>query len=305
MGFFGYLVDEDGMEVPIPQNNRLRLISACYNPYGSETKEAGKKKRNEDIAPLVLYAKTDSDDDEEEGTIIGVVDPASRNFTCMLGQKFGEEDGALKLWVKGGELYVSGEWTWDEAGCEHEDYDDEEGNSEMDDQSTEEEAPDLVELEEEEEEEEEEERPVATKPVKSGKQKRSEKETDSKNPSVENSAPVAKKAKVDSGLKKWKVSPEGNEGVVVPQPKLVNKDKGLQITDYIIGSGPEPKPGATVKILYEGYLTDGTLFDSKIKRKSPFAFRKGTGQVIKGMDKGLEGMRIGGAREIFVPSALG
>lgn len=72
-----------------------------------------------------------------------------------------------------------------------------------------------------------------------------------------------------------------------------------------MGKGTEPKPGSKIKILYQGMTSDGRLFDSKLKRSSPFTFRKGVGEVIRGLDMGLEGLRIGGSREIIIPPSLG
>ncbi len=69
--------------------------------------------------------------------------------------------------------------------------------------------------------------------------------------------------------------------------------------------GIEPKLGKLVKVTYEGILPSGVVFDSNLKTTKPFQFRKGVGQVIRGLDIGLQGMRIGGAREILIPPTLG
>jgi FKBP-type peptidyl-prolyl cis-trans isomerase len=73
----------------------------------------------------------------------------------------------------------------------------------------------------------------------------------------------------------------------------------------VIGNGAIPSAGATVKITYTGLLPDGTVFDSRMKRLSPFVFRKGVNQVVKGLDLGMEGMKVGGSREISIPPELG
>lgn len=80
---------------------------------------------------------------------------------------------------------------------------------------------------------------------------------------------------------------------------------GIIVKDIIIGGGPLVKSGRRVSILYEGKLTDGTVFDRKKNRTSPLMFRQGTGQVIRGLERGLDGMRTGGEREIIIPPALG
>mgnify|MGYP006194160659 CR=1 FL=1 len=78
----------------------------------------------------------------------------------------------------------------------------------------------------------------------------------------------------------------------------------LQITDTKIGTGKEIVKGALVFAQYEGFLEDGTKFDSSYDRGKPFQFVFGTGRVIKGWDVGLIGMKEGGKRKLFVPSHL-
>lgn len=79
----------------------------------------------------------------------------------------------------------------------------------------------------------------------------------------------------------------------------------LKITDLQIGTGIEPSKGALVFAHYEGFLEDGTKFDSSLDRGKPFQFVFGTGRVIKGWDQGLVGMKVGGKRTLFVPAHLG
>ena len=78
----------------------------------------------------------------------------------------------------------------------------------------------------------------------------------------------------------------------------------LKITDMILGSGKETTKGALLIVQYEGFLEDGTKFDSSLDRGRPFQFVFGTGRVIKGWDMGLVGMREGGKRHLVVPSHL-
>ena len=80
---------------------------------------------------------------------------------------------------------------------------------------------------------------------------------------------------------------------------------GVKVKDIIIGGGPLVKTGRRIELLYEGKLADGTVFDKKQNRKSPLRFRHGTGQVIKGLERGLEGMRAGGERTIVIPPNMG
>lgn len=78
----------------------------------------------------------------------------------------------------------------------------------------------------------------------------------------------------------------------------------LQITDLIVGSGKETQRGALLIVQYEGFLDDGTKFDSSLDKGKPFQFVFGTGRVIKGWDQGLVGMKEGGKRKLFVPAHL-
>ena len=78
----------------------------------------------------------------------------------------------------------------------------------------------------------------------------------------------------------------------------------LQITDVTVGSGAEAVPGKTVKVHYTGTLENGTKFDSSKDRNVPFSFKLGAGQVIKGWDQGVAGMKVGGVRKLVIPPAL-
>lgn len=78
----------------------------------------------------------------------------------------------------------------------------------------------------------------------------------------------------------------------------------LKITETVPGTGKETVKGALVIAHYEGFLEDGTKFDSSRDKGRPFQFVFGTGRVIKGWDQGLIGMKEGGKRTLFVPSHL-
>ena len=84
---------------------------------------------------------------------------------------------------------------------------------------------------------------------------------------------------------------------------------GLQYIDTTVGTGAEAKAGAYVKVHYTGWLYNdavkGAKFDSSKDRGDPFAFDLGAGNVIKGWDEGVQGMKIGGARTLIIPAALG
>lgn len=79
----------------------------------------------------------------------------------------------------------------------------------------------------------------------------------------------------------------------------------LEKKDLIVGTGKEAKAGDTVTVNYVGVLyKGGKEFDASWKRKEPFQFKLGQGQVIKGWDEGVAGMKVGGRRELVIPSEL-
>jgi FKBP-type peptidyl-prolyl cis-trans isomerase FkpA len=84
---------------------------------------------------------------------------------------------------------------------------------------------------------------------------------------------------------------------------------GLQYLDTVVGDGAEAVAGNKVKVHYTGWLynddTQGAKFDSSKDRGDPFVFNLGAGMVIKGWDEGVAGMKVGGARTLIIPAALG
>lgn len=78
----------------------------------------------------------------------------------------------------------------------------------------------------------------------------------------------------------------------------------LQIQDLKPGEGQEAKSGDRVTVHYVGTLTDGKKFDSSRDRGQGFSFQLGKGEVIKGWDRGVAGMKIGGMRKLTIPSDL-
>ena len=86
-----------------------------------------------------------------------------------------------------------------------------------------------------------------------------------------------------------------------PSFDIVGGVKDLQVVDVTKGTGALAKAGDSVSVNYRGTLLDGSVFDQSAK---PFEFPLGGGQVIKGWDKGVAGMRVGGKRKLTVPAAL-
>jgi len=85
----------------------------------------------------------------------------------------------------------------------------------------------------------------------------------------------------------------------------VKTASGLEYEDTTPGGGDEAKAGQRVSVHYTGTLTDGKKFDSSRDRNEPFKFTLGAGQVIKGWDEGVAGMKVGGHRKLTIPPELG
>src|SRR5262249_4376417 len=84
----------------------------------------------------------------------------------------------------------------------------------------------------------------------------------------------------------------------------VTTKSGLKYYDLRAGAGSEAKAGQRVRVHYTGWLVDGKKFDSSVDRGQPFAFNLGVGQVIKGWDEGIQGMKSGGKRQLRIPPEL-
>ena len=90
---------------------------------------------------------------------------------------------------------------------------------------------------------------------------------------------------------------------------MIETPSGLQYEDTVAGDGTEATTQRTCVMHYTGWLwTDGakgTVFDTSLSRGTPFSFRLGTGQVIRGWDEGVAGMKVGGKRTLLLPPDLG
>ena len=86
-------------------------------------------------------------------------------------------------------------------------------------------------------------------------------------------------------------------------------NSGLIINDLVVGAGAIAAAGQKVSVHYTGWLLfggeKGKKFDSSKDRGDPFEFPLGAGQVIKGWDEGVQGMKVGGSRKLTIPPALG
>lgn len=91
----------------------------------------------------------------------------------------------------------------------------------------------------------------------------------------------------------------------IMNPTQSDEKNELVIEDLVVGTGPEATAGKTVTVNYSGTLTNGEKFDSSYDRGQPFTFSLGAGDVIKGWDQGVAGMKVGGKRKLTIPSNLG
>ena len=95
----------------------------------------------------------------------------------------------------------------------------------------------------------------------------------------------------------------------VAQSNMNETDSGLKYIDHQVGDGDEAVAGKTVEVHYTGWLyvdgERGAKFDSSVDRGQPFSFQLGASQVIRGWDEGVQGMKVGGKRELIIPPDLG
>src|SRR3989338_2612035 len=89
------------------------------------------------------------------------------------------------------------------------------------------------------------------------------------------------------------------------QKTVMTEPTELKIEDLTLGTGAEAVNGKSVIVNYSGTLTNGTKFDSSYDRNIPFSFTLGAGEVIKGWDLGVAGMKVGGKRKLTIPADLG
>lgn len=99
--------------------------------------------------------------------------------------------------------------------------------------------------------------------------------------------------------------PDTSKPTDVKGLKSHSTSDGLKYYDIKEGTGPVAKSGDKVKVHYTGWLTNGKKFDSSVDRGQPFQFTLGAGQVIKGWDEGVAGMKVGGKRQLQIPPELG
>lgn len=94
------------------------------------------------------------------------------------------------------------------------------------------------------------------------------------------------------------------EATPASPPPAPPAEEKLKIKDIKKGTGAAAKSGVMVTVHYTGWRMDGTKFDSSVDRGQPYSFVLGTGQVIAGWDQGVDGMKVGGVRELIIPPSL-
>ncbi|KAI0217266.1 peptidylprolyl isomerase fpr3, partial [Massospora cicadina] len=121
-------------------------------------------------------------------------------------------------------------------------------------------------------------------------QKRKAEETPSEN----------KKAKTE-GAQTQQNQEGGNKST--PQKGAKTHSNGLIVEDITVGTGKEAKNNDTIQMRYVGKLSTGKVFDKNTSGE-PFTFHLGKGEVIKGWDQGILGMKVGGERRLTIPAHL-
>ena len=135
---------------------------------------------------------------------------------------------------------------------------------------------------------------VAMAGCKSGKSSSTESTTTTSTSGSMSAAPAATAAPTQSAPSATGAAP-------------VTTASGLKIEDLVVGKGATAESGKTVSVNYTGWLDDKdhTKFDSSYDRGQPFQFPLGQGQVIRGWDEGVAGMKVGGKRRLPIPPSLG
>jgi FKBP-type peptidyl-prolyl cis-trans isomerase len=122
---------------------------------------------------------------------------------------------------------------------------------------------------------------------------------------VKATAKIEKKAEMaDSAMQQADKAEKAAE----KKAEVMTMKSGLKYIDHTVGTGAEAITGKQVTVHYTGWLDDngkhGTKFDSSKDRNQPFTIPLGAGQVIKGWDEGIVGMKEGGTRELIIPGDL-
>mmetsp|Transcript_32785 Transcript_32785/g.55275 ORF Transcript_32785/g.55275 Transcript_32785/m.55275 type:complete len:322 (+) Transcript_32785:77-1042(+) len=297
--YFSVKISKGGKSViDIPPNDILSLCYASMQVANNDHEELG--------VTLVMIKPSNSwHNSLENGFIAGRLEGEDFPKHAVLNLNFTSKDGPVEIWTTGTDFTLVGSTTGQDLKISLE------NSTKLSTakyiQSTSIDVSSAIDVAANQDAIEDIDNSKTNERKETGKSKKKRKrDAGSANEASEVSA-ISKPPTIVNMKKVWNVKPQNEEGVLVPanKVKVIHKPMGLKYTDFVIGSGPQPVPGATVKIVYTGILSDGTVFDEKLKRTQPLVFRKGVNQVVKGLDLGIESMRIGGSREIHIPPALG
>lgn len=100
------------------------------------------------------------------------------------------------------------------------------------------------------------------------------------------------------------VATEYSPDVNVDLSLMTQLESGLYIEDILPGEGDEAAAGDRLQMHYTGWLPDGTMFDSSLDGDPPIAFTLGAGELIRGWDEGVVGMKVGGRRRLVIPPGM-
>ena len=294
MSFFGSIIKHNNKEeIHVPSGFTLTLLMATFEAVGSDLPKGG---NNVSTSLRVKVASK-----PEINFQLASFDIQSKN--CPIQAEFSHGDSPIELFCEGfGQIHVTGRYGYDAAAVEEEEEEIEEKEEDQEEIKKEYKKKRNIEETEKESSLQRSGKPSRLEAKKKRKQEREE--LDAINARLHEYANTSSSPTVNLSLPPWKVKPEGGEGVVVPAPTTVNK-QGVMCTDYVVGGGKVPRLGAMIKLTYEGMFPSGKVFDKNLKRSKPLSFRKGAGQVVRGMDIGIENMRVGGSRQIVIPPHLG
>lgn len=108
-----------------------------------------------------------------------------------------------------------------------------------------------------------------------------------------------------TGESDYEAKKDADKAGTKEEGKTVKTSSGLEYEDLKVGTGAEAAKGQVAQVHYKGTLTNGQQFDSSWDRGQAFSFTIGAGEVIKGWDEGVAGMKVGGKRKLIVPPELG
>jgi len=227
---------------------------------------------------------------------------------AVLDATFFESDGSVTFHARGGKkasIHLTGVVV--SAGADNEgddEYEEEEEEEYITSQMTNGDDLDDDDDDDDEEEEEDDNESEEEPPAPSPRTKKKKRKKRSSSDDVSNETFVASSTTPKSSKKKKKRSNSANEDDLRPSTPFVKRKSGLKVAVMEQGRGSKLTPGQKVKLNYKGFLSkDNSCFD-RSQKGSPLVFRAGHGRVIKGIDEGVMGMKVGEKRILVIPPNL-